>query len=244
METAMTQKPYALPDFNRWEEIIHDPLWYKTIVPEFSGILALRNKSRKAYKEARDLAYSFFESHLLNGTIALGKTGTKWDAERKPIDTAVIHHTSNPPGITPLQISAIELIRLYATQYAKKEVAEPIYSAHFRDDIQVFYPYHWLVRRNGQTEQLLLDHEIGWHAGDWDVNCRSIAICLDDDLENRRPTGKQLAAVARLISQYESISKEGVLGHCEVNSKTTCPSKRFLSREEKPGWKEDLLAML
>jgi|GEM_PF-2098109 len=51
----------------------------------------------------------------------------------------------------------------------------------------VFCAYHWLVYMDGTMERLLQDNEVGWHAGKWDVNCKSVAICLDDDFENLAP---------------------------------------------------------
>jgi hypothetical protein len=91
----------------------------------------------------------------------------------------------------------------------------------------------------------LEDGEIGWQAGNWNINCRSVAICFDGDYENGRPSDIELQAAARLIARhYPGIPKERLFGHREVNLKTTCPSNLFLSEGEKRGWKEDLLDLI
>src|SRR5216684_6425187 len=107
----------------------------------------------------------------------------------------VIHHTSNPPGLSPDRLSAIGLVRLYGPYFANPKSerdrwlqGQPIFSGHMRQNKQVFWPYQWIVRREGRAQRLLYDSEIGWHAGDWDVNCRSVAIALDNDYEETMPS--------------------------------------------------------
>lgn len=171
------------------------------------------------------------------------------DTERKSIDTIVIHHTSNPPGMSKDRLSGIELMRLYAPYfYVPKSEADkrikgkPIYSGHARGGKQVFWPYHWLIRKDGEAVRLLGDGEIGWHAGNWDVNCRSVAICFDGDYENAWPSDAVFASVATIIEKhYPRVAKENILGHREVNPETTCPSNLFLPSRDRQGWKKDLL---
>ena len=154
--------------------------------------------------------YSFFERYLEGELLALGTEGKDWDEERKPVDTVVIHHTKGGGGMTWQRLSAMHLLRLYARSYlspsTEKEIQGlPIYSNHFRYDDptqMVFYAYHWLVRANGTAERLLNDDEIGWHAGNWDINCRSVAICLDGNFENETPSLEMLDGVRNIIMTY------------------------------------------
>lgn len=229
-------------DKKRWEEEIKKPDWYLFITKEYKRLKDLRNKiSPEDNKNLKKDIYDFFEQHLIAGDIALGKTGKNFDEERKPIDTIVIHHTHNPPGMSAERLSAIILVRLYAFLYAKKMKGNPVYSGHFRNNKQVFYPYHWIIRTNGEIERLLLDEEIGWHAGDWDINTRSIAIVLDNNYEDSIPSDKELSSIVSIIKEhYENIQKERIFGHREINTKTTCPSNLFLSENNK-GWKEKIL---
>lgn len=240
-------------DEKKWREELTQQDWYFHITPELKK---LREKTKQEndekWNQCKEEVYGFFEEQLRAGEVALGRTGKNFDAEQKPLDTVVIHHTHNQPGITPGRLSVMTLLRLYAPYFAKpygkqdREIqGQPVYSGHFRDGKQVFYPYHWIVRTNGKTERLLNDSEIGWHAGDWNVNTKSVAIVLDNNYEDSRPSDAELEAVAGVIKEnYASVPKERVLGHREVNQKTTCPSNLFLSKGSVSGWKEDLLELL
>lgn len=227
----------------RWRSFINQPDWYSTIYPDFLEIgKASKELPATEQDQIKKQIYDFFETHLEQGDIALGKTGPNWDVERQKIDSVIIHHTSNPPGLTWQRLSAMHLIRLYAAYYnnpgeAKKEIkGQPIYSHHFRDSQPVFYGYHWLIREDGNAECLLADSEIGWQAGKWESNCKSVGICIDADLENATPSAVVLASVAHIIKKYPDVT---MLGHCEVNPQTECPGKQFLT-----GWKANLMALL
>jgi len=240
---------------SNWERLLKNPDWYIRIVPELEMIK--KEAASRLQFERENLAeeiYSFFEEKLNNREIALGNEIGNWDKERKPIDTIVIHHTEMNPGVTKDRLSAITLVRLYAPYYAKPYdkreiniIGKPISSGHLRDGKQVFWPYHWIVRMNGKIEQLLHENETGWHAGDWDTNCRSIAIVLDNNYVNSRPDEKVLKAATNLIhSKYNYIPKDRIFGHREVRllGPTSCPSNLFLSKDNYKGWKEELLELI
>jgi hypothetical protein len=228
-----------------WEAKIREPFWYDAVPGLLEEIAALRLNDYAQSIKLKNTVYTFFEKNLREGKVALGTDGKKWNRDRKPIDTIVIHHSKSSEHLSKERLSAIELIRLYAPTYAKRDKKEPIYSDHNRDGKQVFYPYHWIIRSNGEAERLLFDHEIGWHAGNWDINCRSVAICIDDNHEDTVPDESALRAIARLIrEQYPFVSKDHIFGHREINLKTTCPSNHFLNTPEKRGWKSILLEMI
>jgi hypothetical protein len=235
-----------------WKGTFLSPIWYLSVVPKLHQLIKnVRRESKVVQDEFKTSLYDFFESQLSRGNIPLGRGSGDFDVNRKEIDTVVIHHTSNSSGLSLSRLSAIELVRLYAPYFANPTAEEdrhlkgqPIYSGHVRNGRQVFWPYHWIVRNDGRPERLLRDNEIGWHAGDWNVNCRSIAIALDNDYEYGRPDEEQLWAIARIVvDHYRNVSHRRVLGHREVNSKTICPSKFFLDGNGK-GWKSDLLLLL
>lgn len=236
----------------RWDRVIACPDWYLIVIPEVEALLqrcdGMSETERAAFKQA---LYDYFETRLAKDAFALGRGNHGADDERKGIDTIVIHHTSNAPGLSPARLSAIELMRLYAPYFVnppEKECAlrgNPIFSGHERGGRQVFWPYHWLVRTDGRCDRLLGDHEIGWHSGDWDTNRRSIGIAFDDDLELKRPTRQALASVAALIQeQYGNVTVARVIGHREVKGRTSCPSNLFLDHASGPGWKRDLVKMM
>lgn len=239
-------------DKKYWEENIKTPTWYYDSIDVKNGLLEIRKRDYDAYKKERDLFYDFFEEHLNEGDISLGQSGPDWDQARKEIDSIAIHHTSMAPGLSKERLSAIELIRLYAIYYAhptyeadKQIEGKAIYSNHFREGQQVFWPYHWIIRKGGEAERLLTDSEVGWHAGNWDFNCRSVAIVFDDDLEESRPGGMELRAAAKIIREaYPNIRKDRIFGHREINKSSICPSNLFLDTPQKKGWKSDLLDLI
>jgi hypothetical protein len=245
-----------MPIFNPpiWQKKIKDPLWYFEIPQVLKELRVLYDTDMPAYEKQKEQIYDFFEEQLRLGNVALGNEGEDFDAERKPIDTIIIHHTSHSPGLNNERLSAIELVRLYAPQFAgngptydanNQIKGTPIYSGHFREGVQVFWPYHWMIRQDGTCERLLNDNETGWQAGNWEVNCRSVAICIDDDHEHSVPDKKELKVIANFIkTNYPNVPKNRIFGHCEINTKTTCPSKFFLSTKDTRGWKDDLLEMM
>jgi N-acetyl-anhydromuramyl-L-alanine amidase AmpD len=102
-----------------------------------------------------------------------------------------------------------------------------------------------MINKDGSAERLLEDNEIGWHSGDWHINCRSVAISLNSNYENSTPSKIELETIANLIKKhYSQVSKGRVLGHREINIKTTCPSELFLPTESNRGWKEELLNLI
>src|SRR5579859_8041558 len=231
-------------DSERWAREIRQPDWYLRLRDEYLDLLArARESPRLTARAIANEVYGFFETALEQQALAIGESGPDWDVERRPIDTVVIHHTALDPGTTINRIEAIHLTRIYASYYtnpAPKDTAirgTGIHSGHIRNGRQVFYCYHWLVRADGKCERLLADHEIGWHAGDWDFNCRSVAVCFDADATDAQPSSKALAAVAKLLrTRYAEVDGSRVLGHREINRRTTCPGDQFLD-----GWKRLLL---
>jgi hypothetical protein len=229
-----------------WERYIHRPDWYLKLLPDYKRLNKRADKNPELKSQLKEQAYSFFEKHLNAGDLHLGKKGPKWDEERKNIDTIVIHHTANPSGLTWQRLSAMHLLRLYASHYIYPPKLErhlkkqPIWSGHFRDGQQVFYSYHWLVRSNGSMERLLNDSEIGWQSGNWNINTRSVAICIDNDLREGNPSKKVLGKIAELIKKrYPDVSHDRIFGHGEINEKTDCPGRNFST-----GWKKELLTLL
>jgi N-acetyl-anhydromuramyl-L-alanine amidase AmpD len=101
----------------------------------------------------------------------------------------------------------------------------------------VFWGYHWLMRKDGSFENLLPDNQIGWHAGNWDINKRSIGICLDNDYENKDPKDETLQKLADFIK--DNYPNKVTIGHCEARRGTICPGKNFLD-----GWKKNLLSYI
>lgn len=234
-------------DEKLWQEATQHPDWYLRLHDDLRRVRKLAEEKPDEADAIKGEVRGFFKALLAGGKLPLGDPDAHLDSERQPVDTVVVHHTSNQPGLTLERMNTIHLLNLYAPYYANPTVAgeeylkgQPISSNHYRDGNMVFYAYHWFVRMDGSAERLLPDEAIGWHCGDWPTNCRSVAICLDNDYENSAPTPEILEVVAGIISKnYPQVEAEKVVGHREVNPKTICPGNQFLD-----GWKPKLIGLL
>lgn len=173
-----------------------------------------------------------------------------WDADEARIDMVIIHHSAMYPEASWVEISDLQRESLYMPRYRSSDPVPYLkgqspHSGHFRavngELIEVFYAYQWFIRPNGTSERLLLDKDVGWQAGNWNVNCRSIAICFAGDYSQSKPAEEALDTCAKLITDYikkfPAIKLENVIGHREVNPKTICPGNDFLGPD---GWKQIL----
>ena len=195
----------------------------------------------EAIKEA---VRSFFEELLLKNEIALGVADPELDSERKPLRQIIIHHSRHVPGYYTLaRLNVVHLLNLYMPYYCNPGLPNEQYlkgraisSNHYRNGKMVFYAYHWWVEAGGATTRLLPDSAIGWQAGNWPVNCSSVAICINDDLTHKKPSNAAVQSVRNIIREhYGNIPQLELLGHREVNPKTECPGKLFLN-----GWQAEL----
>jgi len=247
-------------ELEQTRDLVRSPDWYmeygKIQKVRALGLGALQaaksgsiTNARQRFKQQQT---DIFEQLLAENAVRIGNPEIdeleNWDEERAPIDHIVIHHSHRAEGLSVAQLNAMHFLRLYLPRYQRGDLKmsngqfQPIYSAHFDENgRQVFYGYHWKVEPDGEAKRLLADDALAWHAGDWEMNRRSVAIAIDDDLTNNTPTPQSLDAVADIISQhYRSInlSPSTILGHKAI-SNTACPGNTF-----DEGWKNDLLAKL
>ncbi|MGC1176873.1 MAG: peptidoglycan recognition family protein [Candidatus Saccharimonadales bacterium] len=237
-------------DETAWQTAIRKPDWYIKLYPELKRLRAHWEKdpenkdAQNIKREVRD----FFEQALRESTIALADYGPNLDAQREPIDTIIIHHTGSEPGYSLSYMNAVQMLNIYVPYFNNPTISgeeglrgHPLWSNHVRDGRPVFYVYHWLLRMNGNVDRLLHDRDLGWHAANWDINRRSVAICLDNDYEQKDPAPELLRQLGDFISQrYPRVQPERIFGHSEVSrKKTQCPGVNFVS-----GWKKELLKLL
>lgn len=232
-----------------WWEALGRPNWYELLADDFKRLeqIAATETDYSKRKAIKNQAYELVEKALKTGHMPLAGTGYNFDSVRQPINTIVLHHTANPPGMTLERLNAMQLLRIYGGYFAnptepeKQHVAgKPVQSGHFYRGKQVFWVYHWFVRADGATERILDDSYIGWQAGNWEVNKQSVAICIDDDLSTKEPSETVLKAIAELIKcKYQTIQPNNIIGHCDVNIKTDCPGSLFHK-----SWRNKLLAQI
>lgn len=217
-----------------WRDSLRYPDWYERL-GNFITQKIMPSSDDSAVNEEKCRFYEIVEKMLLAEQIPLANDGPNYDKERKPIDTVVIHHTSENPQIRLSMLSAIGFVRQYGKDYFKGNTLGnsvkglPIWSNHFNNGKMIFYAYHYLIRPNGKIEKLLEEDEIGWQAGNWDINTRSVAIALSGDYSRKNPSKKQLESVKNLIAaNYSNVDMKRIFGHREINQKTICPGNTFL----------------
>lgn len=153
----------------------------------------------------------------------------------RKISRIVVHHTAESEGITLEMLSRIGYWRLYARHPWKKfePIGTPRYdSGHWREINDkrklVFYAYHWIIHPDGNAERLLVNDEVGFHAGGQAINESSVGVCFDGNFSEKEPSAAAIATAKRLIAWYRGhYPIVRVLAHCDVRNKTKCPGLRF-----------------
>lgn len=90
--------------------------------------------------------------------------------------------------------------------------------------------YHYKIDNVGEVFQCRELTDTLWHAANYPVNRASIAICLDGDFTQQKPTREQYAALKELLdnlcNQHPEFpaDEDDVFGHSEVSQTgTACP---------------------
>jgi hypothetical protein len=234
-------------DHEYWQSIISKSTWYFDYAEFLKSAKNSLGEESEEFAKLRRKIREFFEQQLLANKVNLAKSGPDLDSGREPIDTIVIHHTSGKPGYRLSYMNAVQLTNIYAPYFAnptdKRErslMGQPIWSGHFLEGKPSFIGYHWLMRMEGKFERLLKDDQIGWHAGNWNINKRSVGICLDNDYEDQDPSSEILQKLAvHIKNNYGFVKSDNIIGHREARKGTICPGTNFLS-----GWKKELLKYL
>ncbi len=227
--------------------MVQRPDWYLEFLDFAKKTQKDLGEDSKDFIELRKKYRQFFADKLAAGEVSLADHGPNLDEQRQPIDTIVIHHASGKPGYKLLYMEATHLLNIYAPYFINPTIREErglkgtaIWSGHFRNGKQTFLSYHWLMRMDGSFERLLEDKALAWNSGNWDINKRSVAICLDNDYEKQDPTNEILQKLADHIKQnYPKIRKTNIIGHCEARQGTICPGVNWRSE-----WKPRLLKHL
>jgi N-acetyl-anhydromuramyl-L-alanine amidase AmpD len=85
--------------------------------------------------------------------------------------------------------------------------------------------YHFMIERDGSVLSGRPEDSIGWHAGTYYWNLRSIGICLAGDFTKESPTKEQLVSLAKLLTEVQNrwgIPDDRIFLHREVRN-TSCP---------------------
>lgn len=124
---------------------------------------------------------------------------------QRSVDALVIHHT-----VVPEQ------------DWSISRTTKALRNSHLAYDGKA--PYHRVIGKSWKYKARP-DYTIGYHAGNWDMNTRSIGIALVGDFTQDQPTDyqkKELANAIRDLMKKYNIPRKRVFLHKEIK-KTACP---------------------
>lgn len=137
----------------------------------------------------------------------------------RKIDYIVIHHSAGSPKETLQDVNHSHQVRNWGTPQ------KPLYCK--KDKKGYFVQYHWFIDRAGNATQTRDYDEIGWQAGVWDINKRSVGICLSGNFQNELPKSQQLEALKVIIKGLRLIYPRAVIKPHRFFKATACPGKNI-----------------
>ena len=232
-------------DITVQKNMLLKPDWYLYFYDQLSEYFYNYDENKigkeKEWFEKRKNIVETIKDSISKNKICFGTKGNNFDSEREKIDTIVIHSTSTGHGNESEDdieyLNALTLIRLYCREYSSKKRdyhGRPIYSGHYFNNKQTFIPYHYLIEKNGKIHHILKDEYIGWQAGNWNINCKSISIAFIGSFENSEPTDIAIQSAKNIIQKYP---KSKIIGHSEI-IETRCLGNNFLNNTK---WKNKLI---
>ena len=136
----------------------------------------------------------------------------------RKITNIVIHHSVTPRDLQlEQQISSFD-----RTHKARLHPVANKYGLHIA--------YHYVISGDGNYKKTRGLDEIGYHAGNWAVNKKSIGICLCGNFDIEKPSEEQIATLNKiLIELCESykLKEKDIIFHRDVVSYKTCPGLNF-----------------
>ena len=94
----------------------------------------------------------------------------------------------------------------------------------------LYVAYHYIIGAKGELRETRDLDEIGYHSGRWNVNMRSIGICLLGNFQLDIPTEEQLIELQNLIKYLKNKFKiKKVCGHRDIKP-TACPGKNLTNK--------------
>lgn len=134
----------------------------------------------------------------------------------------VIHHSASAQTTTAEQVSSWHKIRNWGDEN------NPMYAP--KSTLGWYGQYHFFIEGNGKITQFREMSEIGWHAGNWDVNKDSIAICFAGNFNNDELTSAQKKSLqiiwSRIQTDYPELSLKDFRLHRDFKS-TECPGSNI-----------------
>jgi len=157
--------------------------------------------------------------NILNVISKLPWKGSNGNMSLKNIDTLVVHHDA---VAIPAAYDTMQRIQSEAAYHVKvgwKHLA-----------------YHYMIDNVGDIYQCVPEKEIGYHAGNYTMNQKSIAVCLHGNFETQNPTAAQKKALREFCEMMftkrpdlPKLLRTGLKMHKEVRIQpTSCPGRNLI----------------
>jgi len=133
----------------------------------------------------------------------------------RTINKFVLHHTAGSLNDTAESTSQAHKRRNWGSSRS------PVYARP--SSLGWYAQYHYFIDKDGKRTQFRKHDEIGWHAGVWSVNQKSIGVCLAGNFEHEVPTEAQLNELSKLMHELEDqYPKVDWLFHRDIKATACC----------------------
>lgn len=93
--------------------------------------------------------------------------------------------------------------------------------------------YHYIIDNVGEIFYCLDETEVAYHCGNYAINLKSLAIKLDGNMEEQKPTKQQIKSLQKLLvwlttqrPDIPKILRNSIKGHRDIKA-TACPGKNL-----------------
>jgi N-acetyl-anhydromuramyl-L-alanine amidase AmpD len=141
-------------------------------------------------------------------------------------DMIIIHHTAVSYDKNPNQFEA-------TNNYHKTRnfgtTSSPAYP--HASKLGFYVQYHYMIEKDGKVIKCADESEIKWHASNYDINKRSIGLCMTGNFDIEYPTKEQLRSLNSLILEIKTRHNiKDIEPHRAYAPYKSCPGK-LISKE-------------
>ena len=150
--------------------------------------------------------------------------GSLLGGTNRSVTTIVVHHTAGTMSNDIKQVAS-GINRLHGRKFRKMSKS-----------LNLTIAYHYLITPDGKVWRTRDLQDVGYHAGDWNVNLHSIGICLVGDFSKHQPTRAQVRSLDRLVQRLRGergISKVIPHSYCRA---TLCCGEHLKREVRKLSW--------
>ena len=144
----------------------------------------------------------------------------------RTVTIIVVHHTAGSMNDNSRQVIS-SISELHSRRFKS-----------MKPSFGLMVAYHYLITPNGKVWNTRDESDIGYHAGDWEVNKASVGICLVGNFEKYKPTRQQMKSLDLLVRRLQrerNITKVVPHSHCKA---TLCCGKHLEAEIRKLPWGE------